>query len=69
VRGFRQEDGPKQWTGRERNKKILVVKNPVQTKSKLVLRDLDLFQELQELKVGFTITTDNEKVAAYALLL
>ncbi len=35
----------------------------IQTKSKLVLRDLDLFQEFEEIEVGSTITTDNEKVA------
>jgi DNA repair photolyase len=35
----------------------------LQTKSKLVLRDLDLFREFEEIKVGFTITTDNDRVA------
>jgi len=35
----------------------------IQTKSKLVLRDLDLFQEFEEIEVGFTITTDDEQVA------
>jgi DNA repair photolyase len=35
----------------------------IQTKSKLVLRDLDLFQEFEEIEVGFTITTDDERVA------
>lgn len=35
----------------------------IQTKSKLVLRDLDLFQEFEEIEVGSTITTDNENVA------
>jgi DNA repair photolyase len=35
----------------------------VQTKSKLVLRDMDLFQELEEIEVGFTITTDDERMA------
>jgi DNA repair photolyase len=35
----------------------------IQTKSKLVLRDLDLFQEFEKIEVGSTITTDNEKVA------
>ena len=34
----------------------------IQTKSKLVLRDLDLFQDLEEIEVGFTITTDDERV-------
>jgi DNA repair photolyase len=35
----------------------------IQTKSKLVLRDVDLFQEFKAIEVGFTITTDNEQVA------
>ena len=35
----------------------------IQTKSELVLRDLDLFKEFEEIEVGFTITTDDEKVA------
>jgi len=35
----------------------------IQTKSKLVLRDLDLFLEFEEIDVGFTITTDDEEVA------
>lgn len=35
----------------------------IQTKSELVLRDLDLFQEFEEIEVGFTITTDDEDVA------
>ena len=35
----------------------------IQTKSKLVLRDLDLFQDVEEIEVGFTITTDDERVA------
>jgi len=35
----------------------------IQTKSKLVLRDLDLLQEFEEIEVGFTITTDDERVA------
>ena len=30
----------------------------IQTKSKLVLRDLDLLQEFEEIEVGFTITTE-----------
>ena len=34
----------------------------IQTKSKLVLRDLDLFQEFEEMDVGFTITTDDERM-------
>ncbi len=35
----------------------------IQTKSKLVLRDLDLFLQFEEIEVGFTITTDDEKIA------
>lgn len=35
----------------------------IQTKSDLVLRDLDLIQELEEIQVGFTIATDDEKMA------
>lgn len=35
----------------------------IQTKSKLVLRDIDLFQEFKAIEVGFTITTDDEQVA------
>jgi len=35
----------------------------IQTKSELVLRDLDLIKEFEEIEVGFTITTDDEKVA------
>ncbi len=35
----------------------------IQTKSKLVLRDLDLFQEFETIEVGLTITTDDEQVA------
>jgi len=35
----------------------------IQTKSKLVLRDVDLFQEFEAIEVGFTITTDDERVA------
>jgi len=35
----------------------------IQTKSNLILRDLDLFQEFEEIEVGFTITTDDEQVA------
>ena len=35
----------------------------VQTKSKMVLRDLDLFQQFEEIEVGMTITTDDEKMA------
>ena len=36
----------------------------IQTKSKLVLRDLDLFQNFEDIEVGFTITTNEEKTAA-----
>ncbi len=35
----------------------------IQTKSKLALRDLDVFRELEDIEVGFTITTDDEQVA------
>ena len=35
----------------------------IQTKSDLVLRDLDLIQELKEIQVGFTIATGDEKIA------
>jgi DNA repair photolyase len=35
----------------------------IQTKSKLALRDLNVFQEFEEIEVGFTITTENERVA------
>jgi DNA repair photolyase len=35
----------------------------VQTKSDLVLRDLDLLVDFEDIEVGFTITTDNEKIA------
>ncbi|MFQ6066631.1 MAG: radical SAM protein [bacterium] len=34
----------------------------IQTKSALVLRDLDVLEQFREIEVGFTITTDNEKV-------
>jgi DNA repair photolyase len=46
-------------------KELAVKQFPVniQTKSNLALRDLDLFQELEEIEVGFTITTDDERVA------
>jgi DNA repair photolyase len=33
------------------------------TKSELVLRDPDLFKEFEVIEVGFTITSDDEKVA------
>jgi DNA repair photolyase len=35
----------------------------IQTKSKLVLRDLDLFKEFEEIDVGFTITTISEHIS------
>lgn len=35
----------------------------IQTKSKLVLRDLDLFLDFETIEVGFTLTTDNESIA------
>jgi len=46
-------------------KELLHVQFPVniQTKSKLVLRDLDLFKDFRQIEVGFTITTDDEKTA------
>jgi DNA repair photolyase len=36
----------------------------IQTKSKLVVRDLDLFQEFKAIEVGFTITTNDEQIAS-----
>jgi DNA repair photolyase len=35
----------------------------IQTKSKLVLRDLDLFQQFETIDAGFTIATDDERIA------
>lgn len=35
----------------------------IQTKSALVLRDLDLLKQFDSIEVGFTITTDDEKIA------
>lgn len=35
----------------------------IQTKSKLALRDLALFQEFEKIKVGVTITTNDEEIA------
>ena len=35
----------------------------IQTKSKLVLCDLDLLLQFEDIEVGFTITTDDEKIA------
>jgi DNA repair photolyase len=46
-------------------KELAVKQFPVniQTKSKLVLRDMDLFQKFAEIEVGSTITTDDEKIS------
>ena len=46
-------------------KELLQARFPVniQTKSKLVLRDLDLLRDFQEIDVGFTITTNDERTA------
>ncbi len=35
----------------------------IQTKSKLALRDLDLFEQFEVIDVGFTTTTDDERLA------
>jgi DNA repair photolyase len=35
----------------------------IQTKSSLILRDLDILLQFEEIEVGFTLTTDDEKVA------
>ena len=35
----------------------------IQTKSKLVLRDLDLLKDFKDIEVGFTITTNDENIA------
>jgi DNA repair photolyase len=35
----------------------------LQTKSALVLRDLDLLAKIEEIEVGFTITTEDERIA------
>ena len=35
----------------------------IQTKSALVLRDLDLFERFQEIEIGFTVATDDESMA------
>jgi len=35
----------------------------IQTKSTLVLRDLDLFRKIEQIEVGFTITTNDEAIA------
>ena len=46
-------------------KELVIKQFPVniQTKSKLVLRDLDLLFQFEEIEVGFTITTDDERIA------
>lgn len=46
-------------------KELLVKQFPVniQTKSKLALRDLDLFQAFEDIEAGYTITTDDENIA------
>lgn len=36
----------------------------IQTKSDLVLRDLDLLQEIKEVELGFSIATDSDKIAS-----
>lgn len=35
----------------------------IQTKSKLAVRDLDLFKEFEEIEAGFTITTSDERIS------
>lgn len=47
-------------------KEIITVQFPVfiQTKSDLVVRDLDLLGELKELEIGFSLATDNDRIAA-----
>ncbi len=35
----------------------------IQTKSALVTRDLDLFEKFEEIEVGFTLATDDERIA------
>ncbi len=35
----------------------------IQTKSKLVLRDMDLLRQFEDIDVGFTITTINERIS------
>ncbi|MGB9765444.1 MAG: SPL family radical SAM protein [Candidatus Saccharicenans sp.] len=36
----------------------------IQTKSDLVIRDLDIFSTLKELEIGFSIATDDDKIAS-----
>lgn len=47
-------------------KEILKKQFPVfiQTKSNLALRDLDLFQQFEDIEVGFSIATDDEEVSS-----
>lgn len=35
----------------------------IQTKSRLIQRDIDLLQQFHDIEVGFTITTDDERIA------
>jgi len=46
-------------------KELVIKQFPVniQTKSKLVLRDLDLLLQFEEIEAGFTIATDDERIA------
>jgi DNA repair photolyase len=46
-------------------RELVAVQFPIniQTKSALVLRDLDLFSQFEEIEIGFTITTDDEQMA------
>lgn len=50
---------------RECLSELLKIQFPVnvQTKSKLVLRDLDLLQQFESAEVGLTVATDDERVA------
>lgn len=46
-------------------KELLAANFPVniQTKSVLVVRDIDLFKQFEEIEIGFTITTEDETIA------
>lgn len=46
-------------------KELLAANFPVniQTKSTLVVRDIDLFKQFEEIEIGFTITTEDETIA------
>lgn len=46
-------------------KELLAANFPVniQTKSALVVRDIDLFKQFEEIEIGFTITTEDETIA------